>query len=44
MALPALNTPTDTLELPSTNEIVEFRPFLVKEHKILMSLSKSSYD
>ena len=44
MALPALNTPTYTLELPSTNEIVEFRPFLVKEHKILMSLSKSSYD
>tara|TARA_R100001591_G_scaffold26658_2_gene36859 strand:+ start:133 stop:831 length:699 start_codon:yes stop_codon:yes gene_type:complete len=41
MALPVLETPTFELTLPSTQEIVKYRPFLVKEHKILLSLEKT---
>lgn len=44
MALPKLETPTYKLNLPSTNEEVIFRPFLVKEHKVLLSMSESSED
>ena len=36
MALPKLTTPTYELEVPSTDEKIQFRPFLVKEEKILM--------
>ena len=36
MALPKLNTPTYELEIPSTDEKLKYRPFLVKEEKILM--------
>ena len=36
MALPKLNTPSYELELPSTDEKIKFRPFLVKEEKILL--------
>ena len=36
MALPKLNTPTYELELPSSGEKIKYRPFLVKEQKILM--------
>ena len=36
MALPKLNTPTYEMVQPSTGETVKFRPFLVKEQKILM--------
>ena len=36
MALPKLNTPTYELEIPSTDEKIKFRPFLVKEEKVLM--------
>ena len=36
MALPKLNTPTFELELPSTKEKIKYRPFLVKEQKVLM--------
>ena len=36
MALPKLETPTYTLELPSTGEKIKYRPFLVKEQKALM--------
>ena len=36
MALPKLNTPTYELEMPSTDEKIQFRPFLVKEEKILL--------
>ncbi len=39
MALPALDVPTYELTLPSTNKKVKFRPFLVKEHKVLLTLS-----
>ena len=34
--LPTIETPKYTLTVPSTKETVEFRPFLVKEEKILM--------
>ena len=33
MALPKLDIPTFTLELPSTQEEIKYRPFLVKEQK-----------
>ena len=36
MALPKLTTPTYELEIPSTDEKIKYRPFLVKEEKILM--------
>ena len=36
MALPTINTPTYELEIPSTDEKIKYRPFLVKEEKILM--------
>jgi len=36
MALPTIETPKYFLTIPSTKEAVEFRPFLVKEEKILM--------
>ena len=41
MALPKLNTPTHELVLPSTGEKVKYRPFLVKEQKILMLAQES---
>ena len=36
MALPKLNTQKFELEIPSTEEKIKFRPFLVKEEKILL--------
>ena len=36
MALLKLNTPTYEMVQPSTGETIKFRPFLVKEQKILM--------
>tara|TARA_Y100000768_G_scaffold365593_1_gene327014 strand:- start:98 stop:805 length:708 start_codon:yes stop_codon:yes gene_type:complete len=36
MALPRVNNPTYTLELPSTGKEIKYRPFLVKEQKVLM--------
>jgi len=36
MGLPKLETPVYELELPSTGEKISYRPFLVKEEKILM--------
>jgi len=46
MALPKLTTPTFELEIPSTDAKIKYRPFLVKEEKILMMAmeSKSSAD
>ena len=41
MALPKLNTPTYELEVPSTDEKVKYRPFLVKEEKILLMAMES---
>lgn len=37
MALPKLETPTYELTLPSTGKKVKYRPFLVKEYKILLT-------
>ena len=41
MALPQLNNATYELELPSTGEAIEYRPFLVKEQKLLMLAEES---
>jgi len=42
MALPKLITPTYELEVPSTDEKVKYRPFLVKEEKILLMAMESN--
>ena len=34
--LPRIDTPTYELEIPSTKQKVRFRPFLIKEEKILL--------
>ena len=44
MALPKLETPTFELTLPSTGSKITFRPFLVKEHKILLTMSEADND
>jgi hypothetical protein len=36
MPLPKISTPTYELELPSTGETIRYRPFLVKEEKLLV--------
>ena len=36
MALPVINVPTYSVVVPSTKEKITFRPFLVKEEKILL--------
>ena len=41
MALPKLNVPTFELTLPSNNKKVRFRPFLVKEHKVLLTMTEA---
>ena len=41
MALPKLNNPTYEMVVPSTQEKVSYRPFLVKEQKILMMAQES---
>lgn len=42
MSLPVITTPKHELVLPSSGEIVSYRPFLVKEKKILMIAQKGS--
>jgi len=44
MALPKLDTPTYRLTLPSTGEEIQYRPFLVKEQKLLMVAQESEED
>ena len=41
MALPMINVPTYELVVPSTDEKVKYRPFLVKEEKILLMAMES---
>ena len=41
MSLPKLNTPTYQLVLPSTEKKIKFRPFLVKEQKLLLMALES---
>ena len=36
MPLPKISTPTYELELPSTGKTIQYRPFLVKEEKVLV--------
>ena len=36
MPLPKIATPTYELELPSSEETIKYRPFLVKEEKVLV--------
>ena len=41
MTLPVLNTPKYQLEQPSTGEKITYRPFLVKEQKVMMIAQES---
>ena len=41
MALPKLQIPEYDLVLPSTQETIRYRPFLVKEEKILLLAMES---
>jgi len=44
MALPKLDIPTFELTLPSSDKKVKYRPFLVKEQKLLMMLQNADKD
>tara|TARA_B100000965_G_scaffold222490_1_gene186183 strand:- start:441 stop:1148 length:708 start_codon:yes stop_codon:yes gene_type:complete len=44
MGLPKLDTPTYRLTLPSTREEIQYRPFLVKEQKLLLMAQESEDD
>lgn len=44
MPLPKLETPTYELVLPSTNKKIKYRPFLVKEYKILLTSMDADAD
>ena len=37
MSLPKLNTPVYEVILPSTEKVIKYRPFLVKEEKVLLT-------
>jgi hypothetical protein len=41
MPLPKISTPTYELELPSTGQSIEYRPFLVREEKLLVIAMES---
>ena len=41
MALPQLTIPTYELQVPSTGKVLKYRPFLVKEEKILLMATES---
>ena len=41
MPLPKINTPTYDLTLPSTGKKIKYRPFLVREEKILIMAMES---
>ena len=42
MALPKMSVPHYTVELPSTGEKLNMRPYLVKEEKVLMIALESN--
>ena len=42
MGLPKLNVPQYQVELPSTGELINMRPYLVKEEKVLMIALESN--
>ena len=37
MSLPKLNVPVYETVLPSTEKVIKYRPFLVKEEKVLLT-------
>ena len=41
MALPRIDQPTYELTLPSTKERIRYRPFLVKEEKLLLMAAET---
>ena len=41
MPLPKVNTPTYELVLPSNNKKIKYRPFLVREEKIIIMALES---
>ena len=44
MSLPKLTVPTYTLEMPSTKQKIKYRPFLVKEEKIIAMAMQEGND
>ena len=44
MSLPKINTPEYRLTIPSTDEEIRYRPFLVKEEKLLLIASETGDD
>ena len=44
MSLPKINTPEYTLVIPSTDEEIRYRPFLVKEEKVLLIAQETGTD
>lgn len=44
MALPVFETPTYKTSLPSSGQLVEYRPFVVKEQKLLLMASQASVE
>ena len=44
MALPTMDLPTHELEIPSNKKKIKFRPFLVKEEKVLLLALESDDD
>ena len=44
MPLPKISTPTYELELPSSGKKIKYRPFLVREEKILIIAMESEDD
>ena len=44
MSLPKINTPEYRLTIPSTDEEITYRPFLVKEEKLLLIAQETGTD
>ena len=44
MSLPKMNVPVYEAILPSTESVIKYRPFLVKEEKILLTAMESKDD
>ena len=44
MALPVFDTPRYKTKLPSSGEVIEYRPFVVKEQKMLLMATQASVD
>ena len=44
MSLPKINTPEYRLTIPSTDEEIRYRPFLVKEEKLLLIAQETGTD